>query len=128
MCRRRSPSEMIGRLSITHTGSVNRNKRDGNFQGFGRFLTGSTGEYYFRTIKPAPYPLRTTPAHIHAVLYGPGYAEYSIDDYWFEGDKFITPSERAKLTGRGGFNSIITLRKDKLGILRGERNIKLERL
>src|SRR5213075_468041 len=26
--------------------------RDKNFQGFGRFLTGSTGEYYFRTIKP----------------------------------------------------------------------------
>src|SRR4051812_43891196 len=26
--------------------------RDKNFQGFGRFLTGSSGEYYFRTIKP----------------------------------------------------------------------------
>ena len=34
----------------------NRDKRDANFQGFGRFLTGSTGEYYFRTIKPVPYP------------------------------------------------------------------------
>lgn len=37
---------------------------DGNFQGFGRFLTGSTGEYYFRTIKPVPYPGRPAP-HIH---------------------------------------------------------------
>src|SRR6516164_2264896 len=27
-------------------------ERDKNFQGFGRFLTGSSGEYYFRTIKP----------------------------------------------------------------------------
>ena len=36
---------------------------DGNFQGFGRFLTGSSGEYYFRTIKPVPYPGRTP--HIH---------------------------------------------------------------
>src|SRR5213594_786171 len=27
-------------------------KRDQNFQGFGRFLTASSGEYYFRTIKP----------------------------------------------------------------------------
>jgi protocatechuate 3,4-dioxygenase beta subunit len=36
---------------------------DSNFQGFGRFLTGSTGEYYFRTIKPVPYPGRTP--HIH---------------------------------------------------------------
>src|SRR3984957_16399448 len=38
--------------------------RDANFQGFGRFLTGSTGEYYFRTIKPVPYPGRRAP-HIH---------------------------------------------------------------
>src|SRR5262249_9336937 len=37
--------------------------QDKNFQGFGRFLTGSTGEYYFRTIKPVPYPGRTP--HIH---------------------------------------------------------------
>jgi len=38
-------------------------KRDTNFQGFGRFLTGSKGEYYFRTIKPVPYSFRTP--HIH---------------------------------------------------------------
>src|SRR5213075_1741788 len=34
-------------------------KRDSNFQGFGRFLTGSTGEYYFRTLKPVAYGGRT---------------------------------------------------------------------
>src|SRR5262245_1253369 len=39
------------------------NGADRNFQGFGRFLTGSSGEYYFRTIKPVPYPGRTP--HIH---------------------------------------------------------------
>lgn len=42
----------------------NADARDKNFQGFGRFLTGSTGEYYFRTIKPVPYRPRTAP-HIH---------------------------------------------------------------
>jgi protocatechuate 3,4-dioxygenase, beta subunit len=46
-----------------HTGSDNYGKRDTNFQGFGRFTTGSTGEYRFRTIKPVPYPGRTP--HIH---------------------------------------------------------------
>jgi protocatechuate 3,4-dioxygenase beta subunit len=40
-----------------------KDQRDTNFQGFGRFMTGSTGEYYFRTIKPVPYPGRTP--HIH---------------------------------------------------------------
>ncbi len=38
---------------------------DPNFQGYGRFLTSSTGEYYFRTIKPVPYQGRPA-AHIHA--------------------------------------------------------------
>ncbi len=37
---------------------------DKNFQGFGRFLTGSKGEYYFRTIKPVAYAGRRAP-HIH---------------------------------------------------------------
>jgi protocatechuate 3,4-dioxygenase beta subunit len=46
-----------------HSGTDNRQKRDANFQGFGRFTTGSTGEYYFRTIKPVAYPGRTP--HIH---------------------------------------------------------------
>ena len=46
-----------------HKGSDNGDKRDKHFQGFGRFVTGSTGEYLFRTIKPVPYPGRTP--HIH---------------------------------------------------------------
>ncbi|HYJ05341.1 MAG TPA: protocatechuate 3,4-dioxygenase [Chthoniobacterales bacterium] len=40
---------------------------DANFQGFGRFETGSSGEYYFRTIKPGPYPTRPAP-HIHFMV------------------------------------------------------------
>ncbi len=47
-----------------HTGTSNRDKRDQNFQGYGRFLTDSKGGYYFRTIKPVPYPGRTPHIHI----------------------------------------------------------------
>ncbi|MGE0757508.1 MAG: intradiol ring-cleavage dioxygenase [Pirellulaceae bacterium] len=46
-----------------HSGTGNRDRRDVNFQGYGRFLTDSKGQYYFRTIKPVPYPGRTP--HIH---------------------------------------------------------------
>jgi protocatechuate 3,4-dioxygenase beta subunit len=49
--------------SYIHTRDPNRSRHDEHFQGFGRFLTGSSGEYYFRTIKPVPYPGRTR--HIH---------------------------------------------------------------
>ncbi len=47
-----------------HSQCPNRDKHDENFQGFGRFLTSSNGEYYFRTVKPVPYPDRPAP-HIH---------------------------------------------------------------
>jgi protocatechuate 3,4-dioxygenase beta subunit len=46
-----------------HSADSGRRQRDTNFQGFGRFMTSSSGEYYFRTIKPVPYPGRTP--HIH---------------------------------------------------------------
>lgn len=46
-----------------HSKSSNGEHRDQNFQGYGRFLTDAKGQYYFRTIKPVPYPGRTP--HIH---------------------------------------------------------------
>ena len=47
----------------TNDSGMKKDKQDKNFQGFGRFMTGSTGEYYFRTIKPVPYSIRAP--HIH---------------------------------------------------------------
>jgi protocatechuate 3,4-dioxygenase, beta subunit len=49
-----------------HSRTTNADKRDRNFQGYGRFTTGSSGEYRFRTIKPVPYPGRTP--HIHVKI------------------------------------------------------------
>ncbi len=49
-----------------HSGTGNADKQDKNFQGYGRFMTDSTGVYYFRTIKPVPYPGRTP--HIHVAV------------------------------------------------------------
>jgi protocatechuate 3,4-dioxygenase beta subunit len=62
-----------------HTNTVNRDKRDANFQGFGRFLTGSTGEYLFRTIKPVPYPGRTP--HIHFAVKVKGREKFTTQCY-----------------------------------------------
>lgn len=49
-----------------HSQSARGRQRDGNFQGYGRFLTNARGEYYFRTIKPTPYVGRTP--HIHVAV------------------------------------------------------------
>ena len=62
-----------------HTGTTNAERRDKNFQGFGRFLTGSTGEYYFRTIKPVPYPGRTP--HIHYMVKMKGKDKFTTQLY-----------------------------------------------
>lgn len=81
-----------------HSGTGNRDKRDGNFQGFGRFLTGSTGEYLFRTIKPVAYPGRTP--HIH----------YAVKT---KGGKLVT---QCYIKGDPG--------NEKDGVLRGIRDAK----
>lgn len=62
-----------------HTRTGNRDHRDSNFQGFGRFLTGSTGEYLFRTIKPVPYPGRTP--HIHYAVKIKGRDKFTTQCY-----------------------------------------------
>ena len=53
--------------------------RDPNFQGFGRFLTASSGEYYFRTIKPVLYPGRTR--HIHFAIKMKGLDKWTTQCY-----------------------------------------------
>jgi protocatechuate 3,4-dioxygenase beta subunit len=62
-----------------HPRSSNFDKIDANFQSFGRFLTGMTGEYYFRTIKPVPYPGRTP--HIHVKVKVKGQRDFSTQCY-----------------------------------------------
>src|SRR5437879_450013 len=49
-----------------HSADARFGRNDKNFQGYGRFLTDSKGQYYFRTIKPVPYPGRTP--HIHVAV------------------------------------------------------------
>ena len=62
-----------------HSKTGNADKRDRQFQGFGRFLTGRTGEYGFRTIKPVPYPGRTP--HIHVAVKIPGQDKFVTQCY-----------------------------------------------
>lgn len=62
-----------------HERSSNRDKRDANYQGFGRFLTGSTGEYYFRTVKPVAYPGRCP--HIHVAIKMKGREKWTTQCY-----------------------------------------------
>lgn len=67
---------------------------DPNFGGCGRTLTGDSGYFYFRTVKPGAYPWRNhvnnwRPAHIHVSVFGSGFVQRLITQCYFEGDPFI---------------------------------------
>lgn len=52
-------------------------KQDRNFQGYGRFLTGETGGYLFRTIKPVAYTGRCP--HIHYAVKLKGHDKWTTE-------------------------------------------------
>ncbi|WP_372527331.1 protocatechuate 3,4-dioxygenase subunit beta [Piscinibacter sp.] len=67
---------------------------DPNFGGCGRVLTDENGYYFYRTIKPGPYPWRNRvnewrPAHIHYAISGHGWVQRLITQMYFEGDPLI---------------------------------------
>ena len=62
-----------------HTRGGSRAKLDSNFQGYGRFLTDSKGNYFFRTLKPSPYSGRTP--HIHMAVSAKGEKKFTTQCY-----------------------------------------------
>lgn len=96
-------------------------KRHGSIRGWMR--TDEKGDYKFVTLRPASYPGRTEPAHIHVTIKEPGMNEYYIDEYVFDDDPLLTPDKRQKLENRGG-NGILKL-KDVGNMYKAERNIYL---
>lgn len=95
-------------------------KRHGYLRGW--IKTGADGKYAFYTLKPATYPDRSEPAHIHATVKEPGLNEYYLDDYLFENDPLL---ENAKLNEypRGGFG-IVSLKRENT-LLIAKRDIIL---
>jgi protocatechuate 3,4-dioxygenase beta subunit len=106
----------------TTSGGDNRNTRLR-----GEMRSNAEGRYEFRTIKPGSYPGSSNPAHIHAYVSGPSYPEYWIDEFHFDDDRFISDEQKRKAAALGSFSPILKLTRDKDGILRGVRDIKLER-
>lgn len=98
-------------------------RRHGRLRGWAR--TGADGRYTFTTIKPAPYPDRTMPAHVHLFVGEPGRRPYYIDDVVFEGEFGVTPAYRKACELRGG-NGIIRLSRTATGVLLARRDIRLE--
>ena len=121
---------------VHHTNSEGIYPKRGNEKGNGQYhgylrgwmKTDSNGKYEFETIRPAPYHSHGgEPAHIHYNIQGSDYPEYWLTAIWFSDDPRVTDEYKKSVKRTGGFSNIITLVKDDNNVLRGERNIILEK-
>ena len=85
--------------------------RDGAANHHGRLrgwaVSDDQGRYRFDTIRPASYPTRDVPAHIHMHVLEPGCSTYYIDDVMFTDDPLLTPAQRRMHAGGRGGNGIV---------------------
>jgi protocatechuate 3,4-dioxygenase beta subunit len=96
-------------------------KRHGYIRGWVK--TDKNGFYQFYTLRPAAYPERQNPQHIHVTVKEPGKSEYWIDEYLFADDPLLKKEEHNR-PPRGG-NGIIELKPQQNGISHATRNIIL---
>lgn len=92
----------------------------------GSMKTDAAGRYEFRSIRPASYPGTNNPQHIHAKVFGAGYAERWIPEYWFGDDPLINAGMRARYADLGTFSPIVSVKRGDGGLFACVRDIKLE--
>src|SRR5262245_41618428 len=81
-------------------GTTGQGRWHGDLRGWLR--TGSDGRYRIETIRPAPYPGRDIPAHIHLHVMPEGGREQWIDDIVFDDDPLVTAAYRGRAGGAPG--------------------------
>ena len=87
--------------------------------------TDASGRFEFTTIRPAAYPGRTNPAHIHFVLWGGGYPRQWADELRFEGDPLLTPAMIDESWQRGRFATVRPASRSGDGVSRCTLDIRL---
>ena len=102
------------------------NQRHGQVHGHlrGWVRTGADGKYSITSIRPASYPSRNAPQHIHPIIKEPGTSFYWIDEYLFDDDPLLSDEEKKHQEKRGG-SGIVHLTKNAEGVWVGTRDIIL---
>ncbi len=104
------------------------NKTDGSWQRpriRGWVRTDSDGKYEIRTIKPGSYPGSRNPAHIHVIVKPADKDPDWIDEFLFDGDPFLSESDRKRVTEEGAFSPVMKVTRDGDGTLRARRDIRI---
>jgi protocatechuate 3,4-dioxygenase beta subunit len=77
--------------------------------------TDEHGRFEFVTIRPAPYPNRQVPAHVHFHVWGAGYPLQWTKDLFFAGDPLLKQDTIELARGSGRFSNICTVTRDTSG-------------
>lgn len=118
-------------IYIYHTDRKGIYASNGEEQGWGRrhginrgwVKTDKLGRYAFYTFRPAAYPNRAEPEHIHITIKEPNKKEYYIDAFQFSDDPLLNKSKKSSLNNRGGSGIVTPITNN--GILEVKRNIIL---
>lgn len=79
--------------------------------------TNTLGEFEIRSIRPAQYPSRTIPAHIHMGVKQPNGKMAYINDILFDDDPLVKDKNE---------DGVISLKKNKSGVWEGTRRILIK--
>ena len=101
----RTPARAIVFAYHTDSQGLYRSVPDQMWRLKGWARTSPTGDFEFRTIRPAPYPGRNVPAHIHMTIEGPGIARQS-SGIQFADDSLVTAADRAAGREAGRFSDL----------------------
>lgn len=92
----------------------------------GYLKTGADGRYSFRTIRPAPYPEGTIPAHIHTQLWGKDVPPQWNLDLLFEDDPLVPAADRTASRAAGRFANVRMPVAGPSGVLEVTLNLRVK--
>ncbi|MEQ9303950.1 MAG: intradiol ring-cleavage dioxygenase [Marinoscillum sp.] len=90
---------------VPEDGTRDWGRRHGYIRGW--IKTDAAGRYEFFTLKPAPYPGRPDPMHIHYTVLEPNGKHYWIQDVIFKGDPRIKEYDPSKARGGNGLVQLV---------------------
>ncbi len=117
-------------IYIYHTDQKGLYATKGNEKGWGKrhgyirgwMKTNSKGAYKFYTLRPASYPNRNIPQHIHIIIKEPDKNEYWIDEFEFADDPLLPADNKSnKPAGGSGLLKV----ESKNGVQTATRDIIL---
>jgi len=125
------PGVIIYAYHTDHTGLYSKNGNESGFQKWhgrlhGWCQTDHNGYYEIHTIRPAPYPDHSMPAHIHsAIKTGTGPIFY-ISDFVFKDDSLVNEKYLSSLINSIGGTGIVDLHRNAENTWVGKRDLVLK--